>query len=400
MRSSTTLRDGTPEEAGFLPESIHRIGERAAAWVEDGRRTRSAVLLVARRGVIAFHDAFGPLTHAPDTPPLQVDSLFCVASVSKPVTATAAMMLVEDGLLSLNRPLVEYIPEFSGKGAEQILVHHLLTHTSGLSGDLTDEFVATRLASRLDLPRPDDTQHKRIHLLLNALYPIDLWKDPGEEMSYCGANYLVLGEIVRRVSGQAFENFMQERIFGPLGMIDSSFRFDADKATRFIKRGPDLPLGSGEPDGGMDNERVLDIPHGGGGMKTTARDLAIFGQTFLNAGMYGDVRLLGRASVSEMTRNQIPGIGVDFMDGWHDEASWGLGWGIQGNDRWRYFHGSLSSVGSYHHGGAGGSYLMVDPAHDLVAVCLSVCTDIDAESGEHRWDCDAFQDLAVAAVAD
>ena len=119
----TTLREGTAEEAGFLPERIDRIRDQATRWVEDGRRTRSAVLLTARRGVIALHDAFGPLTHEPDTPPLQVDSLFCVASVSKPVTATAVMMLVEDGLLSLNRPLVEYIPEFSGKGVEQILVH-------------------------------------------------------------------------------------------------------------------------------------------------------------------------------------------------------------------------------------------------------------------------------------
>lgn len=394
----TRLREGSCAEARFLPERIELIRKRAAEWVEDGRRTRSVVLLAARHGVIAFHDAFGPLTHEPDSPPLEVNSLFGVGSLSKPVTATAVMMLVEDGLLSLNRPLVEYIPEFSGKGVEQVLVHHLLTHTSGVHGDRAIEFVGARLAGRLDLPPLESNQHKRIHLLLNALYPIDLWKTPGEEMSYSNLGYMVLGELVRRVSGQAFEDFARERIFEPLGMVDSSYRFDPDHAARFVKRGPGVPWGSDDEGGGYDNPRALDVPHGGGGLNSTARDLAAFCQMFLNEGTYGGSRLLSRSAVKEMTRNQIPGVGCEFMDGWHDEASWGLGWSIQGNERWRYFHGSLPSVGSYNHGGAGGCFIMVDPVYEIVAGYLSVCPDIDPESGEHRWDCDTFQDLVIASV--
>ncbi|MEJ2131660.1 MAG: serine hydrolase [Gammaproteobacteria bacterium] len=392
------LRDGTSDEAGFRPQGIELIRKRAAEWVEDGRRTRSVVLLAARRGVIALHDAFGALTHEPDSPPLEVDSLFGVGSLSKPVTATAVMMLVEDGLLSLNRPLVEYMPEFCGKGVEQILVHHLLTHTSGIHGDRAVEFVNERLGDRLHLPPFEANQHKRVHLLLNALYPIDLWKRPGEEMSYSNLGYLVLGELVRRVSGRAFEDFVQQRIFEPLGMVDSSFRFNPDHAVRFVKRGPGIPWGSDDEGGGFDNPRALDVPHGGGGLNSTARDLAAFCQMFLNEGTYGATRVLSRASVIEMTRNQIPGVGCEFLDGWHDEASWGLGWSIQGNERWRYYHGSLPSIGSYNHGGAGGCFIMVDPEHELVAVYLSVCPNIDPESGEHHWDCDTFQDLVIAAV--
>src|SRR5512140_1284303 len=125
------LRAGTPEEAGLSPHRLERIKALAAQWVSTGL-TPSLVVLVARRGVIALHEAFGTLTPEADSPPLQRDSIFPLASLSKPITATAVMCLVEDGLLGLNRPVDEYIPEFTGEGKHAVLVHHLLTHTSGI----------------------------------------------------------------------------------------------------------------------------------------------------------------------------------------------------------------------------------------------------------------------------
>ena len=113
------LQDGTPEQAGFKPDRLKRVSERAASWVADGK-TPSLVVLAARRGVIALHEAFGTLTHESDSPPLAIDSVFPVSSIAKPATATAIMLLVEDGLLGLARPVVDYIPELTGKGAGDI----------------------------------------------------------------------------------------------------------------------------------------------------------------------------------------------------------------------------------------------------------------------------------------
>ncbi len=128
------LRVGRPEEVGMSPERVARVKALAAQWVSQGV-TPSLAVLVARRGVIVLHEAFGKLTPAPDAPPLQLDTIFPMASVTKPVTATCAMILVEDGRLGLNRPVVEYIPEFVGEGKTAVMVRQLLTHSSGLTDD-------------------------------------------------------------------------------------------------------------------------------------------------------------------------------------------------------------------------------------------------------------------------
>lgn len=382
----TELREGNPDEAGFLEDRIELIRARAESWINP-ERTRTLVLLLARRGVVALHDAWGPLTAEPNSPPVQRDSVFSLASVSKPVTATAAMLLVEDGLLSLTRPLVEYISEISGKHTEDILVHHLLTHTSGFHWEDENAFRDERIGALGDVPPCPENQHEFIHLARHATYAADCVRPPGEEMAYSDYhNYGLLAEIVRRVSGKSFWDFTRERIFEPLGMTDSSYRLEDRFEGRLVKA-------SLEPDPG------IDIPAGASGLKSTAWDLAILGQTFLSGGTHGSMRLLSRAAVAEMTRNQIPGIGTDFFGTWHAEASWGLGWSVQGNVRWPMFHGALPPLGSFGHGGYGGKLLLIDPAHEIVAVYLSVCLDIDPETGEHHWEADLFQDMAFAAVA-
>ena len=267
------LREGSAEEAGFLPERIELIRERAASWVEDGL-TPSLVVLAARRGVIALHEAFGRLTPEADSPPLQTNSLFPLASISKCFTTTAVMLLVEDGLVSLNRPVVEYIPELSGKGTDAILVHHLLTHTSGFDEDEVNEFTAKRLETRLELPPREETEHSSVRLLLHARYPHDAAKPAGEAMSYNNHAFDLAGEIVRRVSGRSLEDFARARIFAPIGMNDSSYRFEERFRNRLVKRGPELQF-SDNPAVDLDDERWLDIPLGSSGVISTAMDLAV-----------------------------------------------------------------------------------------------------------------------------
>lgn len=395
MGTAHTLEPGTAEDAGFVTERIQLIRERAAGWVDQGR-TPSLVALAARRGVIALHEAFGQLSFEQGSPALALDSIFPVLSMTKPVTATAAMLLVEDGKLSLNRPVVEYIPELCGKHTERILVHHLLTHTSGYPGGFAESLVARQIELGVDLPPRDETQHPDIHRQLAALYPLELRKRVGEQLIYSGHNYRLLGEIVRRISGRSFWDFVSEHIFRPLGMKDSSFRLEAGLEERIVKRSPRAPGHAL-----LNSNEFLDRPDPPGGLLTTAGDLAIFCQAFLNGGRYGDFRLLSSGTVDEMTKNQIPGTGTvnNFGDS-VPEASWGLGWMIQGPTRWAYSHGALQPRGTFHHQGLRGCGMWVDPINEIVGVYLSVGMAVHEEIEEDDWDYDLFQNMVTAAVAD
>ena len=358
--------------------------------------TPSLVVLAARRGVICLHEAYGCLTPETESPPLSVDSIFPLASASKPVTATAIMLLVEEGRVSLTRPVVEYVPELCGEGTEDILVHQLLTHTAGFVEEDVDAFAVKRLSTPIDLPPMDQTQHKPIHLQLHARFPCGVSFNPGSQNSYGTYAYDLLGEVVRRVSGERLEDFMRERIFEPLDMNDSSYRMEPRFESRVVRRPVDGPMA------GLDHPTVLDMPFGGSGMLATARDLAVFGQVFLNGGEYGGTRLLSPASVEAMTTNQIPGIGAQISNLWIPEiaeGSWGYGFMVQGNCRMPWWTGSLQPLGTFYHQGAGGCAFWCDPTNDIVGVFFSVWSDVDPETEEVRWDFDLFQNMVTAAVA-
>src|SRR6267378_3813339 len=131
---TTRLRSGDPEEVAMAMPLVSRAARLAERWVAEGH-TSGLVVLVARRGVVVLHEAFGRLSPEADAPALPRDALFPIASITKPITATAVMCLVEDGLVGLNRPVPQYIPEFAGEGKEHVTIRHLLTHTSGLQVD-------------------------------------------------------------------------------------------------------------------------------------------------------------------------------------------------------------------------------------------------------------------------
>jgi CubicO group peptidase (beta-lactamase class C family) len=348
-------------------ERVAHIVNLAQGWVEQGI-TPALVVLVARKGVVVIHEAFGRLGPEPDAPPLAKDTIFPLASLSKPITATAAMILVEDGRLGLNRPVQWYVPEFVGEAKDAIMVHHLLTHTSGIS----DESVEPRDMNafpekRPRIPPPDETEHPFLHDWLWLRYDVPLWKTPGTEMSYCTFNYELLGEIVRRVSGLPFADFCQQRIFEPLGMTDTSFLIPHASKGRMVRRSPDAPR--------FIPMHLLEMPWPSGGAVSTAADLAVFGQMFLDGGTYGDTRILSPASVAEMTRNQIPGISAQYDELVFAEASWGYGWSArQGKNSIGYAE-PLQSQGTFSHGGAGGTFVWVDPAYDLVGIYLSVASE-------------------------
>jgi CubicO group peptidase (beta-lactamase class C family) len=391
------LRPGSAAEAGMVPERVEHIRALAKGWVEDGV-TPSLVVLAARRGVIVLHEAFGRLRPDPDFSPLRMDSIFPLQSVSKPITATAAMLLVEDGLLGLNRPIRDYLPEISGAGTEEVLVHHLLTHSSGYSDEPMHPILAQKIKEGVDPGPCEKTQHPAVRLRLSVCYPLPVSKPPGTEMIYCNVNYWLLGEIIRRLSGRSLEEFARERILEPLGMKDSAYVVPEPLRERVVKRPSHAPYVR-NPFGfpGIDSREHEEMPLASSGLFGTARDLAVFGQMFLNGGSYGRAPILSRPTVAAMTRNQIPGVSITWRETRY-KASYGYGWFVDSGERWRYLNGS-PPIGTLSHVGVGGVAFWVDPANEIIGVYLSVQLHQTAQF-DPIWNYDLFQNAVTAAVAD
>lgn len=388
-RGATTLRSGTPEEAGISPERLQQILRRAKGWVDQGS-VAALVVLAAHRGVIFLHEAFGRQTPDPGAPRLTRNAIFPLASISKVMTATATMVLVEDGRIGLNRPVAEYLPEFTGEGKRAVLVRHLLTHTSGLRDEDVDAY-AEKKQGLVDLPPDDGGMPPYLLENLAPRWDAPLWKPPGEEMAYAGYNLRLLGEIVRRVSGMSLAAFARAKIFVPLGMADSGYGLPEALKPRVVLRG----RAAHEPD--LDTPEFQQRAWGSAGTFSTALDMAIFGQMFLNRGAYGNHRVLSPASVAAMTRDQIPGVQARILTEFFPEASWGLGWSIHG--RKTGWCGSLYSPQAYEHWGSGGVYLWVDPTYDVVGVYFGVIPVPETDPRYTQLQ-DLFTDAVTAAIVD
>jgi CubicO group peptidase (beta-lactamase class C family) len=385
------LKPGRPEDVGMSAEKIELIRTRARGWVDEGI-TPTLVLLAARRGTVVLHEAFGRAGPKPDAPDLKHSAIFPLASISKVICATSIMALVDDGLLGLNRPIQDYLPEFVGEGKDQVMVHHLLTHTSGLvNADVMAHQERNR--GKVRIPPPEPNEHPLLHELLWLRWDVPLTKRPGEEMSYSGMGYMLLAEIVRRVSAKNLADFADERIFQPLGMNDSFYSLPREHWSRLVARASELP-------DTFEGPEVANQPSGAVGGYSTALDMAVFCQMFLNRGSYGDVRVLSPASVREMTRNQIPGVRSFFKEDYSAEASRGYGWDLKGDKKPRH-HGSLDSPSAFTHQGAGGVSILVDPTYELITIFFSVSRGImSPDLYRPEWTMDLFTNMATAAVTD
>lgn len=393
-----SLEEGSAADAGLDPDQLDRIRERAAQWVSE-ERTQAIVVVAARHGKVALHEAFGKLTPEPDSPPIRRDSLFPISSLSKPVTATVLMMLVERGVVGIHDRAIDHIPELAAAGpnVKQILIRHLLTHTSGYDDMDVMAFQARSLKEKMDLPALPGNQHKTIHLVLNARYGCPLTRSPGELMSYCTHGYELIAEIIRRASGKSLADLAMANIFEPLGMTDSSFRLEGHFDGRFVKRKQtDNPFGVD-----LNDERYYDTPWGGGGMNSTALDMARFGQFCLNGGRYGPHRLLSSNSLRTMTTNQIPpGVPENDMMRNIPQGSYGFGFFVFGDHLFPY-NGAIVPKAAYSHAGLGGAMLVVDPQNDLVTVMLHIMEfDEGAVPLEDppKLHIGKFFDMATAAV--
>jgi CubicO group peptidase (beta-lactamase class C family) len=381
---------------------IKHLAELGEEWVHQGVAPALA-LLVARRGLVVLHQAFGHLTSQADSSPTPPDALFTLASITKLFTATSLMVLVEDGRVGLNREVSGYIPEFQGEGKDKVLVRHLLTHTSGII-EAELEKSAKDGRGKIKVPPAGEALHPLLNEYLSLRYGCPLGKPPGEQMSYADFNFDLVAEIVRRVSGTPLDRFAHTRVFQPLGMKDSCYcRVDAP----LDRRAQRAPVPSMVPDTwdqawyaaydvARDRDRLFT---GSGGAFSTVMDMAIFAQMFLNGGSYGAARVLSPASVSAMTRNQTPGIPAKIFDEAFPDASWGLGWSVHGSKTGSV--GGLYSPEAFEHWGNGGAYIWVDPANEIVGVYLSSAPLGDTPKiWADNWRSDIFTDAVTAAVVE
>jgi beta-lactamase class C len=331
-------------------------------WVEDGTLP-GATALVARRGVVVGRRWFGDATREPERRPIGPDTLFAVASITKPFTATAVMQLAERGRLSIDQPVHELLPEFAGPGKDGITLRHFLTHTSGLPEYADDDDEIRREQRGLDA-------FVRSYCRGRLLFPT------GSQWSYSNYGFGLAGEIVARVGGRRYHAWVAEEILAPLGMGNSHLQPPESAWGRIAW--VQLP---GEPP--TDHERYnspyfrrLGIPWGG--LYTTPEDLAVFAQTFLLGGIYQGRRIISPATAREMTRNQLSESIRDTsgVARWRN-ASWGIGWDVKGS-KTAHNSGALTSPATFGHTGSSGSMLWVDPSLELL--CVMIGTRL-AESG-------------------
>ena len=386
------LHAGTPEQAGISPSAVDLIHERGQEWIDKGMHS-ALVLLAVRKGVIFLNDAFGQRSQGDEPGSLPLNTIFPLASITKIITVTAAMTLVEEGRLGLNRPVQEYIPEFQGKNKEKVMVHQLMTHTAGIDDEAVFQAINKKEDEEIDLPAREASAHPTLHRWLHIGLSIPLILYPGTEMLYSGFGIHLLSEIMRRLSGQSLDDYARDRIFHPLGMRDTFYSIPEDVRQRVVIHAEEGPYAE------ENDPSIQERPSPSGGAFSTAMDAAVFGQMFLNKGTYDGKRVLSPAGVSVMTRNQLPGISARLLTEVYPEASWGLGWSVNHAYKGQVYGEALPSNSTFLHTGGGGVLLWVDPALEIVGVYFS--TELSTnEDGLHVWNADLFMNMVSASVED
>jgi CubicO group peptidase (beta-lactamase class C family) len=371
----------SPGRVGMSEERLKKLDQVMQGYI-DRNEVAGVVTLVARRGRVVHFNAMGQLDVENEVP-MRHDAIFRIASMTKPIASIALMMLYEEGHFQLRDPVARWLPEFADMrvavqpepaevnvgpyktvpAARPITVQHVLTHTAGLAniyrGATQPEAVAMRAATR-----PGDT----VGDMLKRLTRIPLNFHPGDQWEY-GRGTDVVGRLVEVMSGLTLDEFLRERIFGPLDMPDTYFYLSESKLDRFAALyGPDEDGKIQLTEAPTEESRFVAEPHvyfsGAGGLVSTARDYFRFHQMMLNGGELDGVRILSRKTVELITVNHTADLGI-WLTG--PGQGFGLGYSVV-TDLGQ--SGSPKSVGTYQWGGAYGTRFGVDPAEDLIGILM------------------------------
>tara|TARA_R110002072_G_scaffold303069_1_gene492673 strand:- start:191582 stop:192757 length:1176 start_codon:yes stop_codon:yes gene_type:complete len=334
------LVQGEPAACGLSASRLAAIDNVVAEGLRD-ERMPGCVVLVGYRGRIVWRKSYGARQVKPDVVPMTTDTVFDLASLTKPIaTATSIMLLIEDGLVELDAPAVKYIPEFGSNGKEVITIRQLLTHQSGL---LPDNSI-------------NDYGHGRVDAF-RRIHELDLRAEPGSRFIYSDVGFIVLGEIVERVSGKTLDKFANERVFKPLGMSETGFNPPADLK---LRAAPTQERNGEWMRGEVHDPRAYKLGGvaGHAGLFSTAEDLARYAQMQVNGGVLGEARILKSETCQLMQASQEVSSGVRTL-GWDRRT------GYSSN------RGDLFSAGAFGHGGFTGTALWIDPAQEMFVIFLS-----------------------------
>lgn len=364
------LAQVAPEDVGMSTEGLAAFTKGMHEEVDKGQLA-GIVTMVARHGKIVQRDAYG-YQDLENKTPIAEDTIFRIFSMTKPITGVAMMMLYEEGKFTLDDPVEKFIPEFSNlvvakddapngipmaeEMNHKMTMRELMSHTGGLTyGPFSRSRVDTLYNEANVLDRNSTLQD-----MIDKLAQIPLRQQPGSVWHY-SVSVDVQGYLVEKLSGMGFDEFLQARLFGPLGMKDSSFYVGRDKAERFSREYTSGPNGLSSPENG---EFIDPVPFlsGGGGLTSTAGDYLRFAQMVANGGELNGVRILSQESVDLMRQNQLPA-GQTEIPGYPGNA-FGLDFAVVMDPA---KNGGMS-VGSYWWWGIAGSWFWIDPVEDLVFV--------------------------------
>jgi CubicO group peptidase (beta-lactamase class C family) len=390
----------SPESAGMSKPALDRLENHLKQRYVDAGRFPGTQLLVYRRGKIV-HSTVQGFADVERKVPVKDDTIFRIYSMTKAITSVAFMMLVEEGRVALDEPVHKYIPEWKNLGVFQagtypafltrppsrpMLIVDLLRHTSGLTYGFQQRSNVD--AAYRETKIGEVIKAGTLQSMIEDLAKIPLEFSPGEAWNYSVATD-VLGYLIGKISGMPFEQFLKERILGPLGMNDTDFFVPKEKAHRFAA------CYSADPQGGMTfhaTERkgtltLQDDPatssflsppslfSGGGGLCSTASDYLTFCRALLNGGELGGVRLLGPKTLKLMASNHLPG-GVDlptmsrslFSEASYNGIGFGLGFAVTMNPAQTLIAGS---PGEFAWGGAATTSFFIDPAEELITIFMT-----------------------------
>lgn len=345
--SAAPLAPAKPTDAGMSAEVLKQAVALYEKAVADDE-VRGVVLLVAREGKVVIHQALG-WRDKDGKLPMEKDTLFHVASNTKPIVASAVLLLAEEGKLRLDDPVGKYLPAFDNDRWKEVNIRHLLSHTSGLR-------IPTIFLEPLMQKSAEHPDAPSLRLEVNRFAAIGPKEKPGATYSYNNPGYNILGAIIETVSKQPIDQFLTERFYKPLGMNDSMHMDRKDMVARRSciynkKEGAwQAVYRPGDPP-------KYPFVRSSGGLITTAADYAKFLQMYLDGGKYDGKRILKNRTVCLATTPHTQSL--------HSEEElkkitsfYGFGW-------------TVDIDGGYAHGGSDGTFAWVDPDHDIIGIVFT-----------------------------
>jgi CubicO group peptidase (beta-lactamase class C family) len=351
----------SPESLGFAPAGLDALNKEMHDLV-DAQKLAGVTTLVARHGKVVHFDTYGK-ANAATGQPLKPDSIFRIASMTKPIVGLAMMQLYEQGKWKLDDPVAKYIPEFanlqvkkSGGGTEPMkspmTMAQLMSHTAGF-GVNADYNNANFAAGNLQD-------------MVNKLKAMPLYSQPGPDWAY-GPVVNIQGYVVEKLSGQALDVYLSEHIFKPLGMTDTGFWVSPDKAGRVVAIHTYDASGKivAQPEQKVTTAKPVFLS-GSGGLMSTAKDYWRFAQAMGNGGVLDGKRVLKAETVKLMHTNVLqPGVKVDLYGPAQEGIGFGLDFAIVMDKK---AANTAQGLDSFYWGGAFGTWFWIDPANDLVFV--------------------------------